>query len=209
MLLVGCDARQRATVDPAAEPVAAAGRTSCGEAHQLTETAEGLVLEPDPGLGLARVTWEGDLNNDGREDLIVRFGDACSGYGECPLAVLAACEAAGFEMAWEPEYAVEIEPLRRHPLAKGPAALCETNQWEPDASGREAVETDPSGREAVETDASAREAVEVDPGGRDAVAVDPSWMPLIETRRDGERTVRRVLCFAGGSYASAGSVESG
>lgn len=79
--------------------------------HRSSKGEEGVVLEPDPGLGPARVVWSGDLNGDEFEDLVLRFGEACSGHGECPHAVAAGCDSDGLDLVWGPEYAVGIEPL--------------------------------------------------------------------------------------------------
>lgn len=96
---------------PVEDGPAEAADSLCETELRLSEGAGGVALDPDPGFGRARVVWSGDLNGDGVEDLVLRFGDACSGLGECPHAVGAGCGSGGLDLVWGPEYAVEIEPL--------------------------------------------------------------------------------------------------
>lgn len=111
LLLVCAGCREERTTQAAGvgDPPEAV-ESLCAAAHQFSKTAEGVALDPDPGFGAARIVWRGDLNGDDVEDLVLRFGDACSGHGECPHAVGAGCDSGGIDLVWGPEYAVELVP---------------------------------------------------------------------------------------------------
>jgi len=80
----------------------------CREAAVVQLGAE-MALDPDPGMGAATQVWQGDLNADGLEDLLLRFGDGCSSYGDCPYTILVACSSASsFGAVWGPAYSFDL-----------------------------------------------------------------------------------------------------
>lgn len=98
----------------AAAPVEEASSTregpACDDALVLRDLEDGgLAVAPDPGFGVARVAWRDDLNGDGLVDLALRFPDACGNWGDCPYAVLAACDGERYTVVWGPEYCVKVE----------------------------------------------------------------------------------------------------
>lgn len=54
------------------------------------------------------VRWKGDLNADGRDDLITRVKDACGNWGECPFQVLVDCGAGATWAYVLPEWRVPV-----------------------------------------------------------------------------------------------------
>ena len=75
-----------------------------------------LSLQPDPGLGGARLYKRVDLNADGSEDLLLRFPGACGTEGECPIGIYLNCDGERYARLWGPEYAVDLDVQR----GKGP-----------------------------------------------------------------------------------------
>jgi hypothetical protein len=79
----------------------------------ITVDDEGAAqVEPDPGMGAGQVVWQGALNDDGAEDLLLRFPEGCGNYGECPYALYVACpgEPAGrYREVREPDYAMDVQ----------------------------------------------------------------------------------------------------
>lgn len=72
-------------------------------------------VEPDPGMGMATVVWQGALNEDEGEDLLLRFPEGCGNYGECPYALYVACahsQGGGdghYREVWGPDYAMDVQ----------------------------------------------------------------------------------------------------
>lgn len=78
---------------------------------RLTTSRGGAAhVEPEPGLGGARVVWQGDLNEDNRTDWIFAFPDACGNWGECPRGVYVGCGGDRASVVWPPDsYAVALK----------------------------------------------------------------------------------------------------
>lgn len=81
------------------------------------------------------VSFRGALNGDSFEDLLVRYPESCSGYGECEHAAYFGCGDARFVRVYGPEYSVELsvqsssvngartlEEVRRTDSAEDPGA---------------------------------------------------------------------------------------
>jgi hypothetical protein len=66
-------------------------------------------IEPDPGLGSAKLYKRVDLNGDERKDLLLRFPGACGNHGECPIGIYLDCGEGSYARLWGPEYAVDLE----------------------------------------------------------------------------------------------------
>ena len=79
----------------------------------ITVDGEGAArMEPDSGMGTGQVAWQGALNDDGAEDLLLRFPEGCGNYGECPHALYVACAREDTDLyreVWAPDYALEIK----------------------------------------------------------------------------------------------------
>jgi hypothetical protein len=86
---------------------------------------EVMSVDPDPQLGgEASVMWRGDLNGDGRPDLILRFFELCGNAGECPWGVYAGCGQDESISVWGPEYTFRIDSPAES--GKGWAPLMQT-----------------------------------------------------------------------------------
>lgn len=89
---------------------------------EIAETGAGATLTMEPDLGFndpVEVTWRGDADGDGAEDLIIRFRE-CSGYGECIFALFVACSGADhYATLWGPDYGLSVSLVAdpgAHPL---------------------------------------------------------------------------------------------
>ncbi len=66
-------------------------------------------------MGTATVVWQGALNDEDAEDLLLRFPEGCGNYGECPYALFVACiapqggEIGRYREVWEPDYAMDVQ----------------------------------------------------------------------------------------------------
>lgn len=63
-------------------------------------------------MGVAQLAWQGDLNNDGRPDLILMYPEASGSWGETPHAVYVAAKGGEYATLWGPDYAVELRVAR-------------------------------------------------------------------------------------------------
>ncbi len=54
--------------------------------------------------------WRGHLNEDEWLDVIVRFPDSCSSYGECEHSVYFGCGDGRFASVYGPEYSLSLAP---------------------------------------------------------------------------------------------------
>lgn len=92
----------------------------------LERVGEALRVTPDPGLGAPRPTWQGDVNGDRRDDLLLSFPEACGNWGECPVLLYLACEdGSAREMFREqgPVYVQTIAPVEQTPPSCAPGWL--------------------------------------------------------------------------------------
>jgi hypothetical protein len=133
LLLVACG-------KPAESPPPAASAPETGPVVAVDSAPEGACpwaiavddegaaqVEPDPGMGAGQVVWQGALNDDGAEDLLLRFPEGCGNYGECPYALYVACpgEPAGrYREVREPDYAMDVQMGTRVTTAGGPSCGC-------------------------------------------------------------------------------------
>jgi hypothetical protein len=107
------------------EPLAADGLDACsrlgfvGDRYRIVRPAESEPeFAPDPGMSGASVVWRGDWDQDGRQDLFVRFSDDCGNWGECPYSLLQGCGDGLFAAVLDGEYAVSMAVLE----GSGPGA---------------------------------------------------------------------------------------
>jgi hypothetical protein len=127
LLLAGCEREvprgiaERPQAQPAAAVQAAGVRCPAGATGAKVRIAQVrseedrsvMKVTPNPELGgEASLMWRGDLNADGREDLMLWFFELCGNAGECPWAVYAGCGEDNFVSVWGPEYTVQLEAPR-------------------------------------------------------------------------------------------------
>lgn len=98
LLAIACDESPTPTVSPDAPPPSTASACPSDLAGSPT-----VATWPADNI-----TWTGNLNNDGFEDLIVRDPDACGNWGECPWAIYVGCADGTYVAVWGPEYTFEI-----------------------------------------------------------------------------------------------------
>lgn len=82
--------------------------------------------EVGPGAAGGVLSWRGHLNEDEWVDIIVRFPDGCSGYGECEYSVYLGCGGGRFALVYGPQYSVSLGP--DGPAGQRPVALREVRR---------------------------------------------------------------------------------
>lgn len=83
--------------------------TACGAGSVQLELGE-VGAEVGPGASGGVVSWLGKLNEDEWVDVIVRFPDSCSSYGECEHSVYLGCGGGRFTPVYGPEYSISLVP---------------------------------------------------------------------------------------------------
>ena len=53
-------------------------------------------------LGTTKMSWSGDLNQDGQQDLVLRFYEDCGNWGHCPYGVYVGCGEDRYVPVWGP-----------------------------------------------------------------------------------------------------------
>jgi hypothetical protein len=94
----------------------------------------------------AHTVWKGDLNGDGRDDLITRVAEACGNWGECVFQAFVDC-GAGETMAY-------VLPEYRTPLYAVGLEVAESETVVDDAAWKDLIETERQGPALDDPDAS-------------------------------------------------------
>jgi hypothetical protein len=118
---------------PSEAPPPGATSVPSAPAHcraRATIEPEPLTVEPDPGMGPATTVWSGDLNDDGEDDLLLRFPEGCGNYGDCPYAIYVSCDASSssYGLVWGPAYSFDLAVDENAAPAEGWRTLIDTQR---------------------------------------------------------------------------------
>jgi hypothetical protein len=164
--LIGCGGSPPTTSPPEPPPAAVEDTSTTGEDEcapdlpraevaRITLDVEGgpdleVRWRDDKRTDQAHTVWKGDLNSDGRDDLITRVAEACGNWGECVFQAFVDC-GVGETMAYvlpeyrSPVYAVGLELAESATVVDGVVwkDLLETERRGPDLDSPDASEPQP------------------------------------------------------------------
>ena len=106
-----------------------------GKTYQAKFTDRGKYVKvdfsPNATFSHAAVFWQGDLNADKKQDMIVRYLNACDASYTCPFEIFAGCGNNRYRSMWRGRVS-DMEVVKKRKKEKHPKnskARIESNKW--------------------------------------------------------------------------------